>query len=315
MGNNGLVKAEPRALGRLRLAWLSYKGAHWAWHIVAPAGLATVAGLFLTWAWQVLGADEYLVALLLTLFFLIVGIGAVAAIPKGLLRIAGFVVVVSVAAFSASVIWIRKGDKPWSNLLSKREQVVKTVPQPTVSPVEVRPAPIMSPSPLATAIPTNSVTPTPSITPIATATPTPMAATTPEPRPSPVSGPSIGPKFGAFMGNLTPLHKGYKTHHILSPAGIGMCDFYVRLGMMRFSTQVYVALYVRQSYCTKQIFDNIANNYQTIVEDLKLTVKNDDLHILELNVQPTVYVYSDDNVGPLRAAAAGTRNGIWFYIQ
>lgn len=83
---------------------------------------------------------------------------------------------------------------------------------------------------------------------------------------------------------------------------------------MEYTTKVFLALYVRQSYCTKQIFDNVVSNYQTIVEDLKVTVKNDDLHILEIKVEPTVYVYSDDRIGPLRAAAE-TRNDLWFSVQ
>ena len=89
-----------------------------------------------------------------------------------------------------------------------------------------------------------------------------------------------------------------------------MCDFYVRLGMMEYTTNVYLALYVRQTFCTKQIFDNVANNYQTIVEDLKVMVKNDDLHILELNVQPTVYVYTDDRIEPLMAAVRSLSEGV-----
>ncbi len=199
------------------------------------------------------------------------------------------------------------------------KQDLTSTPVPSVASTS---SPSSSMSPTVTATATATVTPSPSLMPVATTTPanpvpTPVATVTPspEPRPSPVSGPSIGPNFSAFMHKLTPLHKGYNTYHILSPARIGMCDYYVRLGMMEYTTQVYLALYVRQSYCTKQIFDNVANNYQTIVEDLKVMVKNDDLHILDLDVQPAVYVYSDDRVEPLKAAAAETRNGIWFYIQ
>ena len=93
-----------------------------------------------------------------------------------------------------------------------------------------------------------------------------------------------------------------------------MCDFYLRLGMEENTPKVHVALYVRTTYCAKEIFDTVANNYQIIVEDLKMSVKNDE-HILDLNVQPQVYVYSDDNVRPLFIAAGKVRNGISFWVD
>lgn len=200
--------------------------------------------------------------------------------------------------------------------LSRQDPILSTTRVPSIAPVSL-PSPSPSPSATARATPTPTVTPSPVLTPIATATPKAAAATTPSPEPIPSPndrGPSIGPDFGRFLSNLTSLHRGYKTYHILSPAGIGMCDYYVRLGMMRYTTRVFVALYVRQSYCARYIFDNVANNYETIVQDLKVEVKNGDLHILDLTVEPTVFVYSDDSVSRV-LAAAGTYKGIAFMLE
>jgi|GEM_PF-4292413 len=208
-------------------------------------------------------------------------------------------------------------------LVNRHEQRLKTANQdPKVAAVTaISPSPSLSPpspSPSTTGRVSATVTPTPSLTLSAIATPTPVVAATlrpPDPLPSPSVGPSIGPYFGSFMSRLKPLHKGYKTYNILSPAGIGTCDFYTRLGTLENSTQVHVALYIRQTYCSGEILGKVANDFQDIVTDLKMQARNDDLHMLGLHVQPVVYVYTDDNIVPLRTAASRIRSSIGFYID
>jgi len=122
----------------------------------------------------------------------------------------------------------------------------------------------------------------------------PSAQPSPEQIPSAVPTQSTEAFYWAqFMSRLKPLHAGFKTYRISSPAGIGMCEFYVRLGMMQLSTRVHMAVYVHQSYCAKAIFASIADNYQPMVEELKTTAKNES-GILDLRVEPVIFVYSDD---------------------
>jgi hypothetical protein len=78
----------------------------------------------LNWSWQVLGADEYLVAFVLLgafVLFILVSLYGWAGIPqqpratKGL-KILLLVVVVVIVGYSAAVFWQKKGDKPWTGL-------------------------------------------------------------------------------------------------------------------------------------------------------------------------------------------------------
>jgi len=123
VGKDVLVKVEPQEVGQLRSMWLRYQTAKWGWHIVVPVGLATIAAGLLNWAWTVLGQDEYAAAMLLTLLFLIIGIGASIAITKTVLRWLAIVVVVVTAIYSGAVIYRKKGDKPWTSLSARGKQM------------------------------------------------------------------------------------------------------------------------------------------------------------------------------------------------
>src|SRR6185503_4354805 len=105
---------------------------------------------------------------------------------------------------------------------------------------------------------------------------TSSAVPTPDEIPSPVPSPSKGTYYWSiFMNRFAPLHKGFKTYRIFSPAGVGTCEFYVRLGRMPLTSRVFVVVYVPQSYCANAILSNTVNNYDQIVEELKQAVKND----------------------------------------
>lgn len=178
----------------------------------------------------------------------------------------------------------------------------------------------LSPSPSSSVSPSPSpATPTPEAKHTASPPPTPtvsQASTLPEEMPSAVKVPSSGPFYWpVFMNRLTPLHKGYKTYNIFSPAGPEMCQFYVRLGRMYLTSNAHVAVYVPQAYCAKAIFASIADNYQTILEELKAAVKNDGLVLLDLKVRPVIFVYSDNIAPPLMAALSETRQGLSFVIE
>ena len=101
MPNNALVKIGPMAaVGSIRSIWQGYQNARWGWHVVVPVGLGGAAAYSLSWAWTMLDQDEYGAAMLLTLFFLIVGIGTSLALPKRIVRISGIVAVVIITVFS-----------------------------------------------------------------------------------------------------------------------------------------------------------------------------------------------------------------------
>jgi hypothetical protein len=102
----------------LRSLWLRYQRAKWGWHIVVPIGIGGIAGVGLGWAWTMLDRNEYAVAMLLVLFFLLIGIGAALAIPRKILRALVILLVVIVTGFSGLKVVQEKGDQPWTRLWS-----------------------------------------------------------------------------------------------------------------------------------------------------------------------------------------------------
>jgi hypothetical protein len=119
MAKKALVKANRPTVGYLRSAWAWYKTAPWGWRLVIPTGFGTAALALIGWAWTMLDQDEYGVAMLLTLLFLLIGIGAALSITKRVIRSSVILVVLIVAIFSGLKIWVKKGDKPWSTLLDR----------------------------------------------------------------------------------------------------------------------------------------------------------------------------------------------------
>jgi hypothetical protein len=157
MAKDALAKIEPQTIGYLRSIWLRYQAAKWGWHVAVPVTASAVAAGILNWAWTMLSQDEYGAAMLLTSFFLLVGLGASLAILKKSLRVAAIMVVILITGFSGAVIWQKKGDKPWSSLvgLIKRHGSPAPPPQtatPSSSPsFAPSPSPTASPSPLPSA--------------------------------------------------------------------------------------------------------------------------------------------------------------------
>lgn len=109
----------------LRSVWRSYQNARPAWHVVVPLGLGGIAVAALNWAWTMLDRNEYGAAMLLVLFFVLIGIGAAVAIPTKFLRWVALLSVVLIAGFSVIKTWQEKGDKPWTAI---------NFSQPTASP-------------------------------------------------------------------------------------------------------------------------------------------------------------------------------------
>ena len=155
MANNALVKAEPRALGRLRSIWSDYQQIPWPLRVLAPFALGGAAAALLNGAWQVLGQGEYLAALLLTLFCLVVGIGAALAITIRAVKYIALVTVVLAVAYSVSIIVKTKGNKSWSIWFKTTEERTNVAPQP-IPQASVTPAPLISPIPAPTSTPTPS---------------------------------------------------------------------------------------------------------------------------------------------------------------
>jgi hypothetical protein len=108
--------AKPEARDRLRSIWLEYRDAKPGWHLVVPTGLAVIAGAAITWAWTMLEQHEYAAAMLLVIFFLVIGIGAALAILNRMLKVLALVLVIVMTGFSVLKIIKEKGDQPWTRL-------------------------------------------------------------------------------------------------------------------------------------------------------------------------------------------------------
>src|SRR5688572_8288256 len=121
MAKKALVKANLPTVGYLRSAWAWYKTAPWGWHFVIPAGLGTAALALIGWAWTMLDQDEYGVAMLLTFFFLLIGIGVSLAITKRIIKSTVIPLVLVVAIFSGVKIWVKKGENPWTSLWNRSD--------------------------------------------------------------------------------------------------------------------------------------------------------------------------------------------------
>jgi hypothetical protein len=153
MDNKALVKADSRRIGSLRSIWTQYREAKSSWHVVVPVGLAAMAGAALTWAWTMLDQQEYGVAMLLVIFFLVIGIGTSLAILIRTVKVLALVLVMMVTAFSGLKILNQKGDKPWSTLMEHKGSTESPSPAPvsapTFTPVITMPTAVASPSPSA----------------------------------------------------------------------------------------------------------------------------------------------------------------------
>jgi hypothetical protein len=96
----------------------------------------------LTWSWQVLGADEYGVALGLVALFVVFslvslyGWAGVPEYPKATKTIKTFLIigVGIIAVYSAAVVWQKKGDKPWATLWATAARDIP-MPAPTSNPL------------------------------------------------------------------------------------------------------------------------------------------------------------------------------------
>ncbi|MCA1578258.1 MAG: hypothetical protein LC794_12950 [Acidobacteria bacterium] len=157
------------------------------------------------------------------------------------------------------------------------------------------------------------------------AEPAPVTPTVLFPQPSgefepAVPNPSPAPYFSVFMNRFAPLHEGFKTYQIASPAGLGMCSFYVRLGQMPLTNKAHMVIYVPQLYCVSAIIVSVVNNHEGIVQELKDAVKRDGPPLLDLKVEPFLVVFSDDVslVGPpdtRKAWEAARQKGLAFTIE
>jgi hypothetical protein len=100
---------------------MRYKQASPVWHFIAPVGLFGIAVAVLAWAWTMLDQHEYGAAMLLAFLFLMIGVGSALAIQKRVVKLIALSVVVAITVFSGVKIWIEKGTKPWSVLLSQSQ--------------------------------------------------------------------------------------------------------------------------------------------------------------------------------------------------
>jgi len=165
MDNNALDKVDSRAIGYLRSLWSRYQEAKWGWKVVVPLGLAGIAAGFLSWAWTMLDQNEYGAAMLLTLCFLSIGIGASIALPRGSLKVVASLCVVVITGFSVLKILHERSDKPWTTIFRDDRSAPVQAPQLLPSPVpfaSLSPIPSVTMAPSPTASPTIQLSPTPS---------------------------------------------------------------------------------------------------------------------------------------------------------
>lgn len=167
MINHALEKHSESPVAVPRSLWQRYRTAKPGWHIVIPLGLGAFAAVCLTWAWTVLEQNEYAVALLLVLLFLVTG--AVAAFASLRRITTGIVlsVVVLASLFSGLKVLHEKGQKSWTAL----GNAPITQPKPTV--------PASSPEAKAPEVASRENTEKPKAT--ASVTPTPAASSIPTP--------------------------------------------------------------------------------------------------------------------------------------
>jgi hypothetical protein len=147
----------------------------WSWlkNWAAVSGFVLLGG-----AWTMIQIDEYLLAafcLIVGLFAFIIqikewkGVSTHPILTKWL-KGWGFLVAICIIGYFMIVVHVRKGDKPWSVILTKREQPERVTPSP-----EARTTPIVNPHP------TPASTSSPMPTPIPSPSPSP-STTAPKPR-------------------------------------------------------------------------------------------------------------------------------------
>src|SRR2546423_10951748 len=120
MAEESLIVPEYKALSWPRRLWHRYQTVPRIVRIGFPVGLAFV---FLSAGWNVLGQDEYGVAMALVALFVICGVGAIWEIKcSRKIRIAASMFVILVGVYSCDVVWAKKGDKPWTTLRGSRPQ-------------------------------------------------------------------------------------------------------------------------------------------------------------------------------------------------
>src|SRR5437870_4406402 len=120
MPSNSLVRVKS-TVGYVRRVWSVYQGTPLWVRVFTPILSFSLASGALQWSWSVLAQGEYGAALLLTLAFIIVGVGASLLIPKGIFKGLAIVVILVLGLYSAAVIRKAKpNDKPWTTLLSPK---------------------------------------------------------------------------------------------------------------------------------------------------------------------------------------------------
>lgn len=152
MANQSLVKAGDLGLSWPRRAWNAYHDQDKWVRVLVPILSFSIAYGALQWSWSVLAQGEYGVALLLTLTFILVGIGAVLLIPKKLIKIPSLFIIVFVGIYSVAVIWNARGGKPWTtvrffNATHEQPKPSPPSPPPSVQPSATPPASVPSPTP------------------------------------------------------------------------------------------------------------------------------------------------------------------------
>jgi hypothetical protein len=227
-----------------------------------------------------------------------------------------------IAIYSGAVVVKKAKGKPWSNLLTQREETTQAVQHPTVLPsavptstpnITVMPSPTPTQSPITTLSPMPPTpSPTQSVEQKAAVLPSPEAILSPVPSPS--SAPSRR-KFDSFMGGYRLLHKGYKVYGVIAAADNRPSEYYVRLGALN-REQIRLLVYVIDWYSVKEVMLNIIDNYDKIVEDLKALMRSEGTEFLGIEVSKTVIVYID--IAPhiiIEQPTGGKRKDITFYFE
>ena len=384
---------------------MQYREAKPAWHFIVPAGLAAVAGAALTWSWTMLDQHEYGVAMLLIIFFSVIGIAASLAVLNRTFKVIVVAVVLIITAFSGLKILKEKADKPWSSLMEREASSQSPTPTPlstpTPMPKVIMPTVVGTPSPLPPPARISSRKPrrnrpsglteeekwilrqlnsnknahavrkprritreeikkalvrklskqglaflvkqvqqrgitfllTPEIekeirdfgakhgnrsldsliavikvsggllkveVPIQKPVmPTstqqqPKEASLPKDFPTPRPRPS--PRFDFFLYEYKAVHNGYNTYRVLCTSDTTPCEYFAKLG--RFSSdQVRLMVYVARWWAAREVLLSVLDNYDRIIEDLKIKMKNEGMEILGLKITPIIIVYIDVDAG------------------
>src|SRR6266446_274928 len=130
MASNSLVRVKSK-VGYVRRVWSVYQGTPLWVRVFTPILSFSLASGALQWSWSVLAQGEYGAAMLLTLAFVLVAIGASLLIPVRIVKVFVMLIVIALGGYSAAVIVKAKGNKSWTTLWSQpNAPQTQELPQP-----------------------------------------------------------------------------------------------------------------------------------------------------------------------------------------